>query len=291
MRRTYRSRSCVRGGCCRALDGFTAEMKVMEHVVLFGTDTATLAAFDPALLAHRLGDDCDWWCENFTALEEFQRGEIALVGLGGDGVFKVRLTDGDLTPDERSYATESLHVGVVVTSGHLFVGAGEELPGEHLSPSPEDPREAKFFMRLAPGAYSVEVYGITWTDSPDWYSPPGSPVPESAPADVVLRLNRRESEFTAPGVEPRLFVDVDRGWLFPEEPRRLGPVPGMILRTSVVRRREEFLLKPCGPLSYRPVIKNMFGYEWREELDVRVLSVNHESQEFEAEVVQRLGTV
>jgi hypothetical protein len=263
----------------------------MEHLVLFGTDVATLAAFDPAMLAHRLGDDCDWWCENFTALEEYQRGEIALVGLGGDGIYKVRVTDGDLTADERSYATESLHVGVVVTSGQLFVGAGEELPGEYFSPSPEDPEKAKFFMSLAPGDYSVEVYGIMWNNSPDWYAPPGSPVPESAPADVVLRLSRRQSAFTARDVEPHLFMNVDRGWLFPEEPRRLGPLPGMILRTSVVRRREEFLLKPCGPLSYRPIMKNMSGYEWREEVDVRVLSVNHESQEFEAEVVQRLSTL
>jgi hypothetical protein len=259
----------------------------MEHVVTFGTDTATLAAFDPAVLAHRLGDGCDWWSGDFADLQEVRRGEIALVGVGGDGVYKVRVTDGELTPNERAYAAESLRLGVVVTSGFLFVGAGEQLPGEQQSPRPEDPEEAEFFVRLAPGEYAVEVYGIDWTGSPAWYSPSGE-APESAPADIVLRLTRRAGTFVAPSAEPRLFAERSPGWLFPEEPRRLGPIPGMILRTSVVRRGADLLLKPCGPLDYRPTLQDMSGCAWRDELDVRVLSVDHESREFQAEVVQRV---
>jgi hypothetical protein len=259
----------------------------MEHAVTFATDTATLAAFDPAVLAHRLGDECDWWSGSFSSIEEVRRGEIALVGLGGDGVFRVRVTDGELTPDERSYATGSVRLGVVVTSGLLFVGAGEQLPAEQQSPSPEDPEEAEFFMRLSPGEYAVEVYGITWSDSPDWFTQPDEDVPESAPADIVLRLTRRAGTFVASDTEPRLFAEMDPGWLFPEAQRRLGPVPGMTLRTSVVRRGDDLLLKPCGPLGYRPRLKDMSGHAWRDELTVRVLSVNHESREFEAEVVQR----
>ena len=261
----------------------------MEHVITFGTDTATLAAFDPARLAHRLGDNADWWCVDFSSIAEVRRGEIALVGLGGDGAFKVRVTDGELTSDERSYATDWIRLGIVVASGLLFVGAGEKLPGEQQSPRPEHPGEAEFFTRLHPGEYAAEVYGIHWTDSPDWYTPPGQAVPESAPADVVLRLTRRDGVFTPPAAEPLLFAAATPGWLFPREPRRLGPVPGMILRTSVVRRGNELLLKPCGPLDYRPRLKDISGHAWRDELDVRVLSVNHESREFEAVVVQRLS--
>ena len=51
----------------------------MEQTFKFFTDTATLAAFDPQVLEHRVDDQVDWWCLDFSELDEVQTGTIALV--------------------------------------------------------------------------------------------------------------------------------------------------------------------------------------------------------------------
>jgi hypothetical protein len=91
----------------------------------------------------------------------------------------------------------------------------QSFPGEQLSTLPEDPGRAQSFTHLSPGAYSVDVYAINWSDAPDWYADARQPVPESAPADVVLRFSRREGMFIAPTAKPRIFVELNQGWLFP----------------------------------------------------------------------------
>lgn len=252
----------------------------------FATDTATLALFDPELLADRVRDASGWWCVDFLSLERVVRGDIALIGLGGDGVFKVRMTNGELTSSERAYAADFVPLGVRVTSGLLFVGPGEHLPGEGFLPQPGDRETAALFCPVNTDTYSAEVYGIVWHDAPDWYVAPGAEVPESAPPDVVVRLTPREGEFVPPTTEPRIFVETADRWIFPEEPRRLGPVPGMTLRTRVVRRRDDLVLKPCGPRDYRPILKTTTDLDWNDEIDVRVVAVNHETREFEAELVK-----
>jgi hypothetical protein len=259
----------------------------MDREVTVRTGAATLAFFDPELLASHLDDTCDWWCVDFHTLPEVSAGEIGLIGLGGDGVYSVRVTDGDLRPAERAYAAERVVLGCVVSSGQMYVGAGEHVPGEEMAPDPEDPAQAPGFLPLEPGAYEVEAIAINWSRSPEWHTAPGEPVPATAPADVVLRVRPRAGAFTAPSEEPRFFVVSEPGWLFPDEPRQLGPAVGMILTTTVVKRRDELLLKPCGPLSYRPVLPDVTGLEWHDEVDVRVVAVHDDRKEFEAELVAR----
>lgn len=104
----------------------------MDHEITIRTDTATLAVFDPEVLAGRLDDDADWWCTGSPAPEEVRRGDFALFGLGGDGVFTVRVTDGGLLPAERAYASDHFALGVVVRSASLFVGPAEFVPAEEF---------------------------------------------------------------------------------------------------------------------------------------------------------------
>lgn len=80
----------------------------MDEVINFFTDTATLAIFDCSLLSHRLNDDCDWWCGSFEDIEEVKKGDVSLISLGADGVYKVRVTDGELSDEERDYAKINL---------------------------------------------------------------------------------------------------------------------------------------------------------------------------------------
>ena len=256
----------------------------MNETILFGTDTATLALFDPAVLALRVADAGDWWCGAFHTVPEVAAGRIALFGLGSDGVYKVRVTSQELTSAESSYATGVITLGIEVESGRVFVGAGECIPGGGVAPEPGAETSGRF-ITVPPGHYIVACYAVTWQDAPDWFTGVDEPVPDSAPADFVLRFTRRVDSFVAPNANSRFVTGVEEQWLFPEQTRRLGPVPGMILSTSVVLRRDDLVLKPCGPGSYRPIVENMSRLRWHDRVQVRVLSVNHPAREFAAEIV------
>jgi hypothetical protein len=255
----------------------------MEHLILLSTDTATLAVFDPAVLAFRVSDRCDWWTDDLHLLPEVASGEVSLLSLSGDGFYKIRVTDGALTEAEAAYASELVILGLTVVSTEVFVGPGECLPGDGTSPVSTDPDEGRFFIPVATGRYLVHAHAIAWNDAPDWYVPEGQPIPANTPADVVLVLHPLlpGSLFTPPVSEPRIFSNFGK-WLFPDLPRRLGPVPGMILTTTVVRRRDELVLKPCGPLGYRPILEDMAGLNWQDRVTVEVVAVNPQGQEFTA---------
>jgi hypothetical protein len=255
----------------------------MDYTILCPTDTATLAVFDPAVLAPRTSDVCDWWTDDFRTVPEVASGQIGLLSLSGDGVYKVRFTDGSLTDSEASYASERVVLGLTVVSGNVFVGPGECLPGEGTFPELTDANDGRFFVSVPPGTYLLELTAIAWDDSPDWYVPPGEPVPIGAPADIVIRIQPRppDTAFAPPQSEPRVFSKFE-GWLFPDLPRQLGPMPGMLLSTTVVRRRDDLVLKPCGPLGYRPILPDMAGLNWNDRILIEVLTVDHEAREFTA---------
>src|SRR5262245_24423499 len=136
----------------------------MNAIINFFTDTATLAGFDPMGLTHRVADTSDWWTDNFLELEEVRLGAMALIDLGSDGVFRARITDGDLTPDEHDYAAEVIRdLGLEVTSNAVYVGPGECLPGGGFD-APDLARG--IMLPLTNGAYKLDAYAIQWSDSP-----------------------------------------------------------------------------------------------------------------------------
>ena len=77
----------------------------MNELVRFFTDAATMAVFDPQVLEHHIGDE-EGWRLDITTFPGVSTGDITVVDLGGDGVYDVRVTDEELTTDERAYATE-----------------------------------------------------------------------------------------------------------------------------------------------------------------------------------------
>lgn len=258
----------------------------MNLEIVFATDTATLAVFDPATLSGRIGDEVDWWTADFHQLPEVASGKIALAGLGSDGYYRVRVTSSaELEAAERAYAAKKVTLGVEVVSGRIFVGAGEHLPGGDSSPE-TDEELAGFFVGLPNGLYKAEIYAIVWQGAADWIVPAGEPIPKSAPPDLVLVLRPRQ-KFTKPKEEPRLVGD--GSWLFPGEPRQVGPVPGMLIETVVVARGRERVLKWAGPGNYRPVLADMSAVAWKDRIVVRVLgSIDHNEKEFACELVRKL---
>jgi hypothetical protein len=196
-------------------------------------------------------------------------------------VYKIRITDQNLSADEAAYASEVITVGLEVASGELFAGPLEYLSGEAID-TPLG--EGGFSFSVPAGEYALNAYSVAWQDAPDWFILPDERSPDSAPADVALVVVPRTKSFVVPATEPCLF-GTTRGWVFPELLRRLGPIPGMELFTSVVRRRDDLVLKPCGPAGYRPVIYDMSTLRWRDRVRVRVLDVDHNAHEFIAQIV------
>lgn len=223
----------------------------MNRSFVVCAETTYLSVFDDVALRSRLDDESDWWTESPETLPEVLNGVIALADLGRDGVYQARLTDGPLTSDERDYAVSVARFGLVARSGTVFVAAAEHLPGGGLAPEP-DPDEGCHAELVAPGAYEVEIYGVRWTDSPQWWDEHG-PWSQDGPPDLVIRLVPRG--FERPIVAPAPLFEVDPGvYLFESRNRRVGPNPGMRLRTRVARGPSGKRLDPCGPAEFQPIL-------------------------------------
>jgi hypothetical protein len=256
----------------------------VDHEITIATDTATVAVFDPAVLQHRLAVEADWWCRSFRELPEVRDGRIVLFSTGADGIYAARITDGDLTQDERAYAREQFRFGMVVESDRLFVGPAEYLVGEGFSPT-DSAEFDRFFVEWNPGTYSVDLFTIDWAESPRWYVPTGMKVPADAPADLVLIVRPALRPVTVTS-EPRVSGAQD-SWLFTDELRVVGPVIGMTLVTTVIKTTSGLALKHAGPGGYRPVLSELAGLQWHDKIVVCVDQVDHAKREMQVLFVRR----
>lgn len=166
----------------------------MPGPIAVTTDLATLVAFDPDLLKHRVRAKHDWWrVEKITALPEVSSGKVAVLPIGDEGSFRVALREGALTESERPLARGKIEgLGLEVASGQVFVGAAERLPGDgHDHPS-EIPGTGALWS-LAPGRYALTVWALDWRDEASFFDEDNEPLP-AAPSDFVLVV--------APALEP-----------------------------------------------------------------------------------------
>jgi hypothetical protein len=154
--------------------------------IIVTTDLATLVAFDPAVLKHRVRGKGDWWrVEAITELDEVASGAVAILPVGGEGTYRVALREGALAADEQPRARGSIEgLGVHVPSGQLFVGAAERLPGDGRD-RPSDVPGTGAIVELAPGRYALTVHALEWRDDRAFFDEDNEPLP-TAPADFVL---------------------------------------------------------------------------------------------------------
>ncbi|MDX8122397.1 hypothetical protein JAB6_13250 [Janthinobacterium sp. HH104] len=110
------------------------------------TGTATLCVFDPALLRHKLEDDCDWWSIPSAELAAVNAGQVAFFNVGGDGAYEVTLHE--------ELAEPQVIVHLAVVSGRVFIGAGEDVTGGGLEP---DTAYGGLFVDLPAGSYRVQA--------------------------------------------------------------------------------------------------------------------------------------
>ncbi|MCO5172323.1 MAG: DUF6386 family protein, partial [Planctomycetes bacterium] len=191
------------------------------------TDLATLVAFDPAALKHRVRAKDDWWRGGpITALPEVSEGQVALLPVGHEGTYRVALREGALEPDEAARARGKLEgLGLAVTSGQVFVGAAERLPGDgrdHPAPIPG----TGALWPLAPGRYALTVWALEWRDDASFFDEDNEPLP-AAPSDFVLVV--------APADEPP-DVPFDLPALLDLLPRREAKASALVPRHVVKRR-------------------------------------------------------
>ena len=112
----------------------------------FITDTATLCVFDLAAIRHRLDDRGDWWSVPDDEILEVNSGNVAFVGLGDDGQYEFRI-EGVLTK-------ETCVVILNCPSGHLFIGAAEEVTADGLEP---EAIRGGMFWEVIPGKYRLAI--------------------------------------------------------------------------------------------------------------------------------------
>ena len=111
------------------------------------TDTATLCIFDLAALRHRVDDVGDWWSIPRTELQELVSRNVAILTLGSDGQYQMRLL--------HTLPKADLRVSLAAPSGRFFVGPGEEISGGGFEPTGE---WGGFFVELSPGDYELSVH-------------------------------------------------------------------------------------------------------------------------------------
>ncbi|MED5612520.1 MULTISPECIES: DUF6386 family protein [unclassified Janthinobacterium] len=108
------------------------------------TGTATLCVFDPALLRHKLEDDCDWWSIPGAELAAVNGGQVAFFNVGGDGAYDIAL--------HAELAEPQAIVHLAVVSGRVFIGAGEDVTGGGLEP---DTAYGGLFVDVPAGSYRL----------------------------------------------------------------------------------------------------------------------------------------
>lgn len=161
-------------------------IRLMPGPIAVTTDLATLVAFDPHALKHRVRAKDDWWrVEAITGLPEVSEGKVAILPVGDEGTFRVALREGALGPDEAARARGKVEgLGLEVISGQVFVGAAERLPGDGRDHPSEIPGTGALWS-LPPGRYALTVWALEWRDDAAFFDEDNEPLP-AAPSDFVL---------------------------------------------------------------------------------------------------------
>ena len=115
-------------------------------LVTIVTGTASVCVFDPALVRHKLDDDCDWWSLPGAELAAVNAGQVAFFNVGGDGAYDIALY--------AKLAEPHASVHLAVASGRVFIGAGEDVTGGGLEP---DTACGGLFVGVPAGSYRVQA--------------------------------------------------------------------------------------------------------------------------------------
>lgn len=173
--------------------------KTVNCQVTLSTDTSILLVCDPMRLRHRSRDKKGWWADEKALHQEAVRGHMIPIHTGADGIFNLRVTTGRLTAHETEFREEERSgFWIEVRSGKLFLGTGEDLPGDGHGFNEDAERQA----RLRSGRYSAIVYKIEEVDDDlPTYVVRLTPIaaadrpPEPAPPAAAVAEGDQETDF------------------------------------------------------------------------------------------------
>jgi hypothetical protein len=174
------------------------------------TDTAILAAFDPEVLSHRVDpENEEWWIMDFHTSPEVMNGQIAMVATFADGIYKVRLTNQELTNEEKHFVKNVVpELGLHIVSGQLYIGGAEEMPaGSEFSRSTmrESISGGQMFS-LHNGDYTVRIFGLDLEDDDDEFTEEEEQMAEDLP-QIVMQILPGKAKVPELKEEPSVFSE------------------------------------------------------------------------------------
>jgi len=92
------------------------------------TDNSMITLFDPFDLAHHESDPDDWYLHDFAFADDIETGRFAAVLTDRSGQFDVRITTGELYPEEAAEAGPKATVRLRVVNHRLLLSGGEAWP-------------------------------------------------------------------------------------------------------------------------------------------------------------------
>lgn len=169
----------------------------LDQTIDIGTDIASFYLFHPDDLEHRKDDPLDWFAYGFSCRKEFEAGNLVAFRTGGDGGYRLRVTDGDMTDGERTGEVGAWEFGYTVRHGRVAVDNGDHLPSDQAVSSRKIPTDC--WVAIPNGDYRVTVHPIDRTGSEDADSLPDYVI-RFEPVNAPLRVAHSP---TPPDLIPR----------------------------------------------------------------------------------------
>lgn len=247
----------------------------IEYETRFSTDVATIAIFDPMTFDIHKDDEGDWWTGSLEDIKEVQDGKAAVISMGCDGTYVVRLTSEDLTELERRNAIDVLdNIGVEVSSGKLYIGDGVNIPGGGFNDCIEKS------INFPNGIYRLTAYAINQPDD------------EAIPDIVVILKQRNQNEYVEIS-EMRLEWAKDE-YLFVEKTKpKLGKkLSGKVWQTNrtecgLIIKDSEYTW-PASHDDYDAILEDMAQLQRGDKVQMKTIDIDEKNKLLICELIKRI---
>jgi hypothetical protein len=206
----------------------------LDRTVIVGTDGASFCLFHPEDLRHREDAPGGWTDEDFACGAEFDAGTFVGWSTGGDGGFRIRVTDGELTPRESASVTASWDFRYRVRHGRVLLDNGDHLPPNEF----DWPIRDDLWFELPDGDYRVTVSGIREDDPPE-PEVGREPCEDDTLAEYVIRFQpvRRLEQVK---VRCRVVLLVDALYRKPKRAPKVSPASAAYEEDTAPLQRSSF---------------------------------------------------
>lgn len=137
---------------------------IHSKVIGMGTDVASFLLYHPDDMKRHFESPVGWYGAPFAVKRDLDAGRLVGFSTGSDGGYSFRLTTGELTDREQTFARCSATFRLDVRHGAVHLDNSNRLPCVDVPP-PYKLSESSAF-ELENGRYAVTVTGINWSKEP-----------------------------------------------------------------------------------------------------------------------------